>query len=284
MKSPDNFSLLQSLDSAFLYNRNLTKQGCLFARKTDTLFEYVRVLWWILYTVKLGYSNIGFCDTLSIASNIQWYALIPHKAYSFIPTLFLGPFDDVITKFYCISCWYYEFGNLKPSSPIDERLYLQRHVNRIFSRAIKLLHFSFLLQTFFWNYILLQFYLNLTASLLHGVPLFLLSQQAWTYSVQVGSLCYHRFSLSFRFSYTRILDYWNLHTCVRKRCLDALYLVNIYSESELCHSLSEIVGLRVPCLKQKHFYLFNVGTFCCGICKHSFSKHWYINEACCLTK
>jgi hypothetical protein len=38
---------------------------------------------------------------LSIASNIQWYALIPHKAYSFITTLFLGPFDDVITKFYC---------------------------------------------------------------------------------------------------------------------------------------------------------------------------------------
>jgi hypothetical protein len=40
---------------------------------------------------------------LSIASNIQWYALIPHKAYSFITTLFLGPFDDVITKFYCRS-------------------------------------------------------------------------------------------------------------------------------------------------------------------------------------
>jgi hypothetical protein len=40
---------------------------------------------------------------LSIASNIQWYALIPHKAYSFITTLFLGPFDDVITKFYCIN-------------------------------------------------------------------------------------------------------------------------------------------------------------------------------------
>jgi hypothetical protein len=39
---------------------------------------------------------------LSIASNIQWYALIPHKAYSFITTLFLVPFDDVITKFYCI--------------------------------------------------------------------------------------------------------------------------------------------------------------------------------------
>jgi hypothetical protein len=54
-------------------------------------------------TVKLGDSNIGFCDTLSIASNIQWYALIPHKAYSFITTLFLVPFDDVITKFY-FSC------------------------------------------------------------------------------------------------------------------------------------------------------------------------------------
>jgi hypothetical protein len=56
----------------------------------------------LVYTVKLGYSNIGFCDTLSIASDIQWYTLIPHKAYSFITTLFLGPFDDIITKFYCI--------------------------------------------------------------------------------------------------------------------------------------------------------------------------------------
>jgi hypothetical protein len=35
-------------------------------------------------TVKLGYSNIGFCDTLSIASNIQLYELIPHKATVFI--------------------------------------------------------------------------------------------------------------------------------------------------------------------------------------------------------
>jgi hypothetical protein len=38
-------------------------------------------------TVKLGYSNIGFCDTLSIASSIHWYELIPHKATVFIPCL-----------------------------------------------------------------------------------------------------------------------------------------------------------------------------------------------------
>jgi hypothetical protein len=40
-----------------------------------------------LNTVKLGYSNIGFCDTLSIASNIQWYELISHKATVVIPCL-----------------------------------------------------------------------------------------------------------------------------------------------------------------------------------------------------
>jgi hypothetical protein len=34
-----------------------------------------------------GYTNIGFYDTLSIASNIQWYELIPHKATVFIPCL-----------------------------------------------------------------------------------------------------------------------------------------------------------------------------------------------------
>jgi hypothetical protein len=40
-----------------------------------------------VYTVKLGYSNIGFCDTLSVASNIQWYELIPCKATVFRPCL-----------------------------------------------------------------------------------------------------------------------------------------------------------------------------------------------------
>jgi hypothetical protein len=54
------------------------------------------------YTVKLGYNNIGFCDTLSIASNIINTTILIIQRYSFITTLFLGPFDDVITKFYCI--------------------------------------------------------------------------------------------------------------------------------------------------------------------------------------
>jgi hypothetical protein len=40
-----------------------------------------------IYTVKLDYSNIGFCDTLSIASNIQWYELIPREATVLIPCL-----------------------------------------------------------------------------------------------------------------------------------------------------------------------------------------------------
>jgi hypothetical protein len=53
---------------------------------------------------------------LSIASNIQWYALIPHKAYSFITTLFLGPFDDVITKFYCIMVLASDYMLERPSA------------------------------------------------------------------------------------------------------------------------------------------------------------------------
>jgi hypothetical protein len=49
---------------------------------------YSITLWQVVInTVKLGYSNIGVCDTLSIASNIQWYELIPHKATVFIPCL-----------------------------------------------------------------------------------------------------------------------------------------------------------------------------------------------------
>jgi hypothetical protein len=39
---------------------------------------------------------------LSIASNIINIVVLIIQRYSFITTLFLGPFDDVITKFYCI--------------------------------------------------------------------------------------------------------------------------------------------------------------------------------------
>jgi hypothetical protein len=38
-------------------------------------------------TVELGYNNIGYCDTLPIASNTQWYKIIPRKATVFIPRL-----------------------------------------------------------------------------------------------------------------------------------------------------------------------------------------------------
>jgi hypothetical protein len=40
---------------------------------------------------------------LSIASNIINIVVLITQRYSFITTLFLGPFDDVITEFYCIS-------------------------------------------------------------------------------------------------------------------------------------------------------------------------------------
>jgi hypothetical protein len=40
---------------------------------------------------------------LSIASDIINIVVLIIQRYSFITTLFLGPFDDVITKFYCIS-------------------------------------------------------------------------------------------------------------------------------------------------------------------------------------
>jgi hypothetical protein len=85
---------------------------CILESKLYDILDFCELIDWLIvwsikfeYTVKLGYSNIGFCDTLSIASNIQWHALISHKAYSFITTLFLGPFDDVITKFYCTYKW-----------------------------------------------------------------------------------------------------------------------------------------------------------------------------------
>jgi hypothetical protein len=62
-------------------------------------------------TVKLGYSNIGFCDTLSIASNCINIVVLIIQRYSFITTLFLGPFDDVITKFYCI-CYTLQYDSV----------------------------------------------------------------------------------------------------------------------------------------------------------------------------
>jgi hypothetical protein len=43
---------------------------------------------------------------LSIASNIINIVVLIIQRYSFITTLFVGPFDDVITKFYCTSLHY----------------------------------------------------------------------------------------------------------------------------------------------------------------------------------
>jgi hypothetical protein len=40
-----------------------------------------------IYTVELGFNNIGYCDTSRIVSKTQWYKLIPHKATVFIPRL-----------------------------------------------------------------------------------------------------------------------------------------------------------------------------------------------------
>jgi hypothetical protein len=39
------------------------------------------------HTVEICYNDIGLCDTSSIASNIPWYQLIPHKARVFLPCL-----------------------------------------------------------------------------------------------------------------------------------------------------------------------------------------------------
>jgi hypothetical protein len=63
-------------DDLFFFNEQVTKFE-------ETSLEALQMG----YTVELGYSNIGFCDTFPIASNTQWYKLIPHKATVFIPCL-----------------------------------------------------------------------------------------------------------------------------------------------------------------------------------------------------
>jgi hypothetical protein len=47
---------------------------------------------------------------LSIASNIINIVVLIIQRYSFITTLFLGPFDDVITKFYCT--WHISYAHV----------------------------------------------------------------------------------------------------------------------------------------------------------------------------
>jgi hypothetical protein len=55
---------------------------CLFISK-----QYRSLLMRNTCTVELCYNDIGLCDTSSIASNIPWYQLIPHKARVFLPRL-----------------------------------------------------------------------------------------------------------------------------------------------------------------------------------------------------
>jgi hypothetical protein len=58
------------------------------AKRNNILQDFVPVVTWCaIYTVELCYNDIGLCDTSSIASNIPWYQLTPHKARVFLPCL-----------------------------------------------------------------------------------------------------------------------------------------------------------------------------------------------------
>jgi hypothetical protein len=75
------------------------------------------------------------------------------------------------------------------------------------------------------------------------------------------ALCQNRFFPQIHYSYVNALEHLNFHTLSsRRRHLDALFLVNVYTGFKFCPFLLETVGIHVPVRKFRDFLLFNVGS------------------------
>jgi hypothetical protein len=61
------------------------------------------------------------------------------------------------------------------------------------------------------------------------------------------ALCQNRFFLQIHYSYVNVLKHLNFHILSsRRRHLDALFLVNVYTGFKFCPSLCDTVGIHVP--------------------------------------
>jgi hypothetical protein len=73
-----------------------------------------------------------------------------------------------------------------------------------------------------------------------------------------AALCHNRFFQNIGYHYISILDKLNLQTLdVRRRHIDALFLINVCRGAKFCPSVLDAVGLRVPSRNIRKFSTFS---------------------------
>jgi hypothetical protein len=79
-----------------------------------------------------------------------------------------------------------------------------------------------------------------------------------------AALCYNRFFQDTDYHYNSILDKWNLQTLdVRRRHIDALFLINVFRGAKFFPSVLDAVGFRVLSRNIRNFSMFSCSSAHC---------------------
>jgi hypothetical protein len=79
-----------------------------------------------------------------------------------------------------------------------------------------------------------------------------------------AALCQNRFLQDVEYRYDTLLEKLNLQTLhIRRRHLDAAFLINVFRGTKYCPSVLETVGIRVPTRNIRNFTMFNCSSNHC---------------------
>ncbi|PNF19791.1 hypothetical protein B7P43_G14658 [Cryptotermes secundus] len=148
---------------------------------------------------------------------------------------------------------------------IDSKLHFHQHVDILFSQTMKLLG---LIRTITFSFSTLDSLLMLYTALIRSKLEY--ASVVWNSITNTDSskleriqrkfaaLCHNRFFKDIDYHYFSILDKLNLQTLdVRRRHIDALFLINVFRGTTYCSSVLDAVGLRVPSRNIRNFSTFS---------------------------
>jgi hypothetical protein len=150
---------------------------------------------------------------------------------------------------------------------IDSKLNFHQHAIILFSHTIKLLGLIRIIAFYFSTLdSLLMLYIAIIRSKLEYGSIVWNSitntdsNKLERIQRKFAALCHNRSFQDVYYHYNNILDKLNLQTLhVRRRHIDALFLINVFRGTKFCPSVLQAVGLRAPTRMIR-----NVSTFSCS--------------------